>query len=62
MFHLIASYSQINVSEKDKMTIMEDIHLVLYAWEVGGRPYGETASSFKYKAQRGLATATTVVQ
>jgi len=29
------SYSHINVSEKDKMAIMEYIHLVLYAWDVG---------------------------
>ena len=49
---LNCSYSHINVSEKDKMTIMEDICLVLYAWKVGGRPCGETASSFKYETQR----------
>jgi hypothetical protein len=41
---LNCSYSHINVSKKDKMTIMEDIHLVLYAQEVGGRPCGETVN------------------
>jgi len=32
---LNCSYLHITVSEKDKMTIMEDTHLVLYAWKLG---------------------------
>ena len=53
------------MSEKDKMMIMEDIHVVLYAWEVGIKKWVRghvekqpVPSSTRHK---GLATATTVV-
>jgi hypothetical protein len=63
---LNCSYSHINVSEKDRMTVMEDIHLVLYAWEVGIKKWvgghvekQPVSSSARHK--EGLATAKTVV-
>jgi hypothetical protein len=63
---LNCSYSHINVSEKDKITIMEDIHLILYAWEagikkwVGGHVEKQPISSSTWHKE-GLATATTGV-
>jgi hypothetical protein len=63
---LNCSYSHINVSEKDKMTIMEDILLVLYAWEVGikkwvGGHVEKQPVSSSTRHREGLAMATTVV-
>jgi hypothetical protein len=63
---LNCSYSHTNVSEKDRMTIMEDIRLVLYAWEAGIKKWvgghvekQPVPSSTRHK--EGLATAITVV-
>jgi hypothetical protein len=64
--YLNCSYSHINVSEKDKITIMEDIQLVLYALEVGikkwmgGQVEKQPVPSIM-RHKEGLATATTVV-